>query len=312
MSPGLFWVVGFKVFLSEGLSLGPLWQSFWPIPGMVHRVMGEVPSLQAVTARHGGISLESWSRMSCRCSSILLWWMKLSFFSLPFVGWGYLCLIGWSCILFEFGSLVMQFEIPVIIKWLEFCDCFQLHYRRWLHGSCDDAGCLVLYFADPIRVGLGSSAPCCLAILKHWSNSTSVRPPESHSIYAPCHACQLLHESKSHFDSGFSFLSFLFPSQPLVESHPQVGGVVLSKQSLAIDIQVGLLFLCWKAEDGIGGLPWVDSGKPPFCPSLQDVKRPLQSLVCSWKAPQDQIIGVYGSQDFMRHVSDSVVDEDKE
>ena len=32
--------------------------------------------------------------------------------------------------------------------------------------------------------------------------------------------------------------------QPLVESHPQVGGVVLNKQSLAVDMQGGHLFLC--------------------------------------------------------------------
>ena len=41
-----------------------------------------------------------------------------------------------------------------------------------------------------------------------------------------------------------AFSVCLFPGQPLVESHPQVGGVVLSKQSLAVDMQGGLLFLC--------------------------------------------------------------------
>ena len=30
------------------------------------------------------------------------------------------------------------------------------------------------------------------------------------------------------------------------------------------------------------------------------------------KSPQDQIVGTYGSQDFRKHVSDDVVDEDKE
>ena len=109
---------------------------------------------------------------------------------------------------------------------------------------CDDAGCLVLYFADRIKVGLGCSAPYCHAILKYWSDSTSIQSLESHSICSPCRACQLLHEGKSHLGSGFSLFGLLFPGQPLVERHPQVGGVVLSKQSLAVDMQGGLLFLC--------------------------------------------------------------------
>ena len=41
-----------------------------------------------------------------------------------------------------------------------------------------------------------------------------------------------------------AFFSLLFPGQPLVESHPQVGWVVLSKQSLTVNMQVGHLFLC--------------------------------------------------------------------
>ena len=43
---------------------------------------------------------------------------------------------------------------------------------------------------------------------------------------------------------GMEFEGLLFPGQPLVKSHPQVGGVVLSKRSLAVDMQGGLLFLC--------------------------------------------------------------------
>ena len=48
------------------------------------------------------------------------------------------------------------------------------------------------------------------------------------TVCAPCRACQFLRES--HLGSDFSCLSLLFPRQ-LVEIHPQVGGVVLSKQS---------------------------------------------------------------------------------
>ena len=61
----------------------------------------------------------------------------------------------------------------------------------------------------------------------------------------------------------------------------------------------------------MGGLPGVDPDKPLFCPNLQDIQRLLQSIVYSCKVflrePQDQIVAVYGSQDFMRRVSDDVV-----
>ena len=150
----------------------------------------------------------------------------------------------------------------------------------------------------------------------HWSDSTSIQSLESHSICSPCCACQILHEGKWHLGSGFCFLGLLFPCQLPVESDPQVGGVVLSKQSLTVYMQVGLLFLCWKAEDSIGGLPGVDFDKPLFCLTFQFVQCLLQSIVCSCKvflwAPQDQIVGVYGTQDFTRRISYDVVDEDKE
>ena len=49
---------------------------------------------------------------------------------------------------------------------------------------------------------------------------------------------------------------------------------------------------------------------------LQATERLLHSVVCCWKvflrAPQDQIVGLYGSLDFARHVSDNVINEDKE
>ena len=54
-----------------------------------------------------------------------------------------------------------------------------------------------------------------------------------------------------------------------------LGGVDLSKQNLAVDMQGGLLFLCLKTEDGVGGLPGIDSYKPPFCPTFQGVQRLL-------------------------------------
>ena len=70
---------------------------------------------------------------SCHHSSILYWWMKPLLQS-P------LCWL-WQSLPhrvalqpLEFGSLVKQFEISTIIKWLEPCDCFQLHYRRWLQA----------------------------------------------------------------------------------------------------------------------------------------------------------------------------------
>ena len=87
-----------------------------------------------------------------------------------------------------------------------------------------------------------------LAVVPHavmpYSSTGLTRPVYSHSTCTPCCACQLLHEGKSHLGSGFSLFSFLFPGQPLVKSHPKVGGVVLSKQCLAVDMQAGLLFLC--------------------------------------------------------------------
>ena len=111
-------------------------------------------------------------------------------------------------------------------------------------------------------------------------------------------------------------LCWLGQSQPLVESHPQVGGVVLSKQSLTVDMQVGLLFLYSKPEDGVGGLPLYDSDKPLLCLPFQDVQRLLHSIACSCKVflwvPQDQVTGIYGFQDFTRHVSYNVADEDQE
>ena len=71
-----------------------------------------------------------------------------------------------------------------------------------------------------------------------------------------------------------------------------------------------------RAENSVGGLPGVDFDKSLFCPTFRNVQRLLQSIVCSCKVflrtPQDQIVDVYGSQDFKRHASDDVVDEDKE
>ena len=232
------WVVGFKVFLCEGLSLRAAlgvfltntWYSTsndgrsWLTPGRNRKTGGDV---LLSSFKYSALVNETLPLQSPIC------WLGQS---LPH-----------RVVLqpLEFGSLAKQFEISAIIKWQEPCNCFQLHYWCWLHGPCDDVGCLVLYFADPIKVGLSCSAPCCHAILKYWSDSTSVQSLESHSICSPCHACQLLHESKSHLGSGFSFFGLLFPGQPLVKNYLQVGGVVLSKQSLAVDVQ--------------GGLPGIDS-----------------------------------------------------
>ena len=71
--------------------------------GMVHRMMGEVLSLQAGTARHwgegeGGISLghDQGCPVSSFKYSALMDEIPPSL-SLPFVGLGSLCFIGWSC-----------------------------------------------------------------------------------------------------------------------------------------------------------------------------------------------------------------------
>ena len=57
MSPGLFWVTGLKVFLSEGLSLRAALGVFLTNTEDGTPNDGEVPSLQAGTARRRGISL---------------------------------------------------------------------------------------------------------------------------------------------------------------------------------------------------------------------------------------------------------------
>ena len=139
-----------------------------------------------------------------------------------------------------------------------------------------------------------------LAVVPH-ADYTSIQSLESHSICSPCRACQLLHEGKSHLGSGFSFFGLLFPGQPLVKSHPQLGGVVLSKQSLAVDMQGGLLFLCSKAEDGVGGLPGIDSYKPPFCPTFPrcsapavDYSLPLKGVPPSTRGPDHRRIWLPG------------------
>ena len=81
-------------------------------------------------------------------------------------------------------------------------------------------------------------------------------------------------------------------------------------------MQACLLFLCWKAEDNIHGLPGVEFDKPLFCPTFQNVQHLPQPVVCGCKvflwAPQDQIIDVYDSLDFARQVSVGVIYEDKE
>ena len=153
-------------------------------------------------------------------------------------------------------------------------------------------GCPVLFFADLIKV---------------------VQSPESHSVCTPRRACQLLHRDTLCLGSGFSFITLLFPCQPFVESHTH-SSKVIPRQNLTFDMQSDLFF-CWKAEDSIGVLPGVDFDKQPFCPTFLEVQCLLQSVVYSCRvllwAPQDQKVGLYGSRNFTRQVSDDVIDENK-
>ena len=148
--------------------------------------------------------------------------MKLSLSSLPFVGLNNLCHILWSCSLLNLAA------------WLS--------SLKSLPSSSDWSPVIVSSFT----VGVDSMAPvtmrvawCCtlltrskldLAVVSHavmlYSSTGLILPVYSllsHSICTPCRACQLLHDGKLQLDSDFSFFS-LFPRQPLVESHPEVGG----------------------------------------------------------------------------------------
>ena len=180
MSPGLFWVLGFRIFLGEGLSLGAALGVFLTntsdgtpndgrsslTPGRNGNARGD---LFVVMIKH--------ALSSFKCSALVndtspplppppapfqspFCWLRQS---LPH-----------RVVLqpLEFGSLAKQFVIPAIIKWLELCDCFWLHYWRWLHDTCDDAGCLVLYFVTRSKSDL---AVVPHAVIPY--SSTGLTPP---------------------------------------------------------------------------------------------------------------------------------------
>ena len=166
--------------------------------------------------------------------------MKLSLFSLPFVGWDNLCLIGWSCSLLNLAA------------WLS--------SLRSLRSSSDWSRVIVsssIISVDFMASVMMRVAGFCtlltrskldLAVVLHafmpYSSTGLTLPVYSLlrvTVCAPhvAHADFFMRATRT-----FSFFGLLFPGQPLVKSHPQVGRVVLSKQSLAVDMQGGLLFLC--------------------------------------------------------------------
>ena len=147
--------------------------------------------------------------------------MKLSLFSLPFVGWDNLCLIGWFCSLLNLAACLSSLRSlrsssdwsPVIVSSSIIGVDFMAPVMLWVAWFCT----------------LLTRSKLDLAVVSHAVmpySSTGLTLPvyiqslESDSICSPCRACQLLREGKSHLGSGFSLFGLLSPGQPLVKSHP--------------------------------------------------------------------------------------------
>ena len=119
MSSGLFRVVGLKAFLSKGLSLRATLGVF-----LTNTRDGTLTDGRSSLAP--GRNGKTWGGEGGGRGRSLLSSFKYSalFFSLPFVGWDNLCLIGWSCSLLNLAAWLSCLKslrsssdrIPVIVS----------------------------------------------------------------------------------------------------------------------------------------------------------------------------------------------------